>query len=165
MQRRDFAKSAVLDATMAAVLPVAGRASSGDPNENVVFTEGDPGHWAKAESLHVPQTTVAGGKLTVNTPHPMSEAHYIVSHTVVLADGTFVGRKTFTHTDEPMSEHTLPAGYSGKVTVTSTCNQHDFWVKSIGLSCNHPAKAARCGSPVGGMMPPTGGLSSAMVHM
>jgi superoxide reductase len=83
--------------------------------------------------LHIPETTVAGGKLTIKTPHPMSEAHYIVSHTVVLADGTFLSRKTFTYKDEPVSEHALPAGYTGKVTVTSTCNQHDWWAKSISV--------------------------------
>jgi superoxide reductase len=131
MQRRDFAKSTMLGVTLAAALPVASRAASPDPNENVLFTESEPGHWAKVVHLHVPETTVAGGKLTVKTPHPQSETHYIVSHTVVLADGKFLGRKTFSYKDAPVSEHMLPAGYAGKVTVTSTCNQHDFWVKSI----------------------------------
>lgn len=131
MLRRDFAKSTMLGLAVTAALPVAARAQKGDPNENILFTESDPGHWAKVVALHVPQTTVAGATLTVKTPHPQSEAHYIVSHTVILADGTYLGRKTFTYKDEPVSEHTLPAGYKGKVTVTSTCNQHDWWVKSI----------------------------------
>lgn len=131
MRRRDFATSTILGMAMAAALPVASRASSADPEENILFTESDPGHWAKVVALHIPQTTVSGGKLTIKTPHPQSEPHYIVSHTVVLADGTFVSRKTFSYQDEPVSEHTLPAGYSGKVTVTSTCNQHDWWVKTI----------------------------------
>jgi superoxide reductase len=63
----------------------------------------------------------------------MSEAHYIVSRTVVLADGTFVSRKTFTYRDEPVSKHALSAGYSGRVTVTSTRNQHDWWAKSVSV--------------------------------
>jgi superoxide reductase len=133
MKRRDFATSAILGAAMAAVLPVAGKAETADPTENVVFTESDPGHWAKVVALHVPETTVTGGKLTIKTPHPQSEVHYIVSHTVVLEDGKFLGRKTFTYKDEPISEHTLPAGYTGKVTVTSTCNQHDWWTKGISV--------------------------------
>ena len=133
MQRRELAKYAVLGVAAAAVLPVASRAAGGDPNENVVFTEADPGHWAKAASLHIPETTVAGGKVTIKTPHPQSEIHYIVSHSLILGDGTFVSRKTFSYKDEPVSEHALPAGYKGKVTVTSTCNQHDFWVKSISV--------------------------------
>ncbi len=88
---------------------------------------------SKVEKLHIPETTVAAGKLTVKTPHPMSEEHYIVSHTVVLADGTFLSRKTFTYKDQPVSEHTLPPGYTGKLTVTSTCNQHDWWAKNISV--------------------------------
>ena len=132
MQRREFAKSAVLGVVAVAAVPVASRAEGPDPYKNVVFTESDLGHWSpQIGKLHIPETTVAGGKLTVKTPHPMSEAHYIVSHTVVLRDGTFLSRKTFAYTDQPISEHVLPAGYTGKVTVTSTCNQHDWWVKSI----------------------------------
>lgn len=133
MRRRDFAKSAILGVVTAAAMPAAGRAESADANKNVVFTESDPGHWEQVKAKHVPQTTVAGGKLTVKTPHPMSEVHYIVSHTVVLGDGTFLSRKTFTYKDAPVSEHTLPAGYKGKVTVTSTCNEHDWWAKIISV--------------------------------
>lgn len=71
------------------------------------------------------------GRLHIHTPHPMSEAHYIVSHTVVLKDGKFLDRKTFNWKDKPASVHTLPEGYKGLVRVTSTCNLHDFWVKEI----------------------------------
>ena len=134
MQRREFGKSAILGVVAAAAVPVASKAGGADPYENVVFTEADRGHWSpQIEKLHIPDTTVAGGKLTVKTPHPMSEAHYIVSHTVVLGDGTFLSRKTFAYTDQPVSEHTLPTGYTGKLTVTSTCNQHDWWAKSISV--------------------------------
>jgi hypothetical protein len=93
-------------------------AAGGNPSKNVVFTEADPGHWEKLVALHIPQTTAAGGKLTVKTPHPQSEAHYIVSHAVVLGDGTFVSRKTFSNKDEPISEHMLPACRRGD------CHQH-----------------------------------------
>lgn len=133
MQRRDFAKSTFLGLAMAAVAPALGRAAGADPSQNIVFTAGDPGHWSKVAAIHVPQTTFANGTLTVKTPHPQSEAHYIVSHTVVLSDGTFVSRKTITYKDEPTSDHPLPAGYTGKVTVTSTCNQHDYWTNSISV--------------------------------
>ena len=133
VSRRDLAKSAVLGAAMVAVMPIAARAESANPEENILFTEDNAGHWDKVKALHIPVVTIADGKLTVKTPHPQSEAHYIVSHTVVLADGKFLDRKTFTYKDQPVSEHMLPAGYSGKVTVTSTCNQHDWWVKSASV--------------------------------
>lgn len=130
MQRRQLAHRALAGAAFAAALPAAAQAA-GNAYENIVFTAADPGHWAAMEALHVPVTAVAGGTLTVTTPHPMLQPHYIVSHTVVLAGGVFLDRKTFAYTDQPVSTHTLPAGYAGKVFVTSTCNQHDFWVKVI----------------------------------
>lgn len=130
MDRRDFALSALLGGA-AAILPSIGQAAASGAYRNVIFTQADPGHWAAVEAIHVPLVTVSGGKLTIKTPHPMSESHYIVSHTVVLADGRFLGRKTFSWKDQPVSEHVLPAGYQGPVIVTSTCNLHDFWVKTI----------------------------------
>jgi len=129
MQRRQLAGRAIAGAAIAAALPFTARAAT--YNENIIFTAADPGHWAGVEKLHVPVLTVDGSTLTVKTPHPMTAPHFIVSHTVVLAGGKFLDRKTFTYTDEPVSTHTLPAGYKGKVTVTSTCNLHDFWVETI----------------------------------
>ncbi len=129
MQRRNLAKTALTGAVLTAALPLAAQAAP--KSENVVFSAKDPGHWAGVEALHIPVTSVADGVLTVKTPHPMSPAHYIVSHTVVLAGGKFLDRKTFTPADDPVSTHTLPAGYKGAVVVTSTCNLHDFWVKPL----------------------------------
>lgn len=132
MQRRDLARNLTQGALAGAAVTLLPAAAQAAPRgENVVFTAEDPGHWAKVEALHVPVTTVADGVLTVRTPHPMSQPHYIVSHTVVLEGGKFLDRKTFTWTDEPVSTHTLPAGYKGRVIVTSTCNLHDFWVKTL----------------------------------
>jgi superoxide reductase len=54
-----------------------------------------------------------------------------VSHSVVLADGRFIDRKTFSWKDQPASEHVLPAGYKGSLIVTSTCNLHDIWIKTV----------------------------------
>lgn len=135
MHRRDFAKSAFIGAATAA-LPAAAAARVHRPPakmsyENVVFTEDDPGHWADWVSLHVPQVSVDGGKLSVRTPHPQSDEHYIVSHAVVLADGRFLGRATFSPNDAPASVHNLPAGYRGAVKVISTCNRHDTWMTTI----------------------------------
>ncbi|MGC9236506.1 MAG: desulfoferrodoxin family protein [Thiomonas sp.] len=131
MQRRTFVTTALAGAASTVALPRLAQAAPGEEWTNVVFTESDPGHWKDVEKLHVPQVKIDGRKLTVTTPHPMSEAHYIVSHTVVLEGGKFLDRKTFNWKDQPTSEHTLPDGYKGKVTVTSTCNLHDWWVKSV----------------------------------
>jgi len=70
----------------------------------------------------------SGSKVVVVTNHPMSQEHYIVRHTLLLADGTFVGTKTFTPADKPESTYDLPNGYKGKIYVSSFCNLHDFWL-------------------------------------
>lgn len=134
LRRRDFAKTALFGAVATAGLPAAAaRAAASDAKDNVIFTKEDPGHWAGKQGAHVPLATVEGSTLTVKTPHPMSEAHYIVSHSVVLEGGKYLGRTAFTPKDKPTSTYALPAGYKGKVTVTSTCNLHDFWVTSINV--------------------------------
>ena len=134
LRRRDFAKVAFLGAA-AASLPAAANAQgmmmANMANKNVIFTKENPAHWAGKEATHVPVATVTGSALNVKTPHPMSDAHFIVSHSVVLADGTYLDRKVFTPKDTPESNFTLPAGYRGRVTVTSTCNLHDFWATTI----------------------------------
>ena len=134
MERRHFVRATLAGAASAAVgvatSPAAHAASAPDLT-NIVFTERDPGHFAKLEKLHLPMVEVADGKLTVRTPHPMTQAHYIVSHTVVLEGGRFLSRKTFDWHQQPVSEHMLPAGYKGKVAVTSTCNLHDWWLKEV----------------------------------
>jgi superoxide reductase len=131
MQRRYLGLTALAGAAVAAALPAAAKAEAHKRYENIIFTAEDPGHWEKVAALHVPETTVEGSTLTVKTPHPMTAPHFIVSHTVVLDKGVFLDRTTFVYTDQPVSTHTLPAGYKGKVTITSTCNLHDFWVKVI----------------------------------
>ena len=131
MQRRQLASRTLAGAAIAASLPLVAKAAPGGRAKNVVFTAEDPGHWAGLEAIHVPEITVSGSTLTVKTNHPMTQPHFIVSHTFVLEGGTFLSRKTFFYTDQPVSEHTLPAGYKGRIIVTSTCNLHDLWVKTI----------------------------------
>ena len=130
MERRNFL-SAALTGTAGMVLAsrqASASESTGPDLENVIFTEQSPGHWKGKEKLHAPLVEVKGNMLTVSTPHPMSEAHFIVSHSVVLQGGKPLSRKTFTWKDTPISHHTLPADYKGKIIVTSTCNQHDWWM-------------------------------------
>ncbi len=133
LRRRDFAMAAVFGAAAAAALPAAASAAEAGSEDNLIFTHDKPGHWAGKEATHTPTATVAGSTLTVTTPHPMSEAHFIVSHSVVLDNGVYLGRQNFTPKDMPVSTHTLPAGYKGKVILTSTCNLHDFWVATISV--------------------------------
>ena len=82
---------------------------------------------------HAPEVKVAAGGaygrvVTIKTNHGMTEPHYIVRHTLVLADGTFVGGKVFKIDETPESSYELPAGYTGKIYATSYCNLHDLWL-------------------------------------
>jgi len=131
MKRRDLVVTALTGTAMSVALSGPTAAAESDTETNILFSGDNYGHWKGMAEHHVPVVKFNGGKITIRTPHSMSEAHYIVSHSVVLGDGKFLDRKTFTWKDQPVSEHTLPAGYTGSVTVTSTCNMHDIWVKTV----------------------------------
>lgn len=131
MNRRTFLTGAAAAAAFATITSKAGAAeqtTGGLPPKNLIYTNENPGRWDKKAATHVPKLEIAGGKVKLTTPHPMTEEHFIVRHGLLLADGTVVGNKTFTFKDQPVSEYELPAGYKGKVFGTSFCNQHDFWL-------------------------------------
>lgn len=130
IDRREFLKTTV--AATSAVALASGTSvlahESSASLSGVVYTEKDQGKWEGKAGSHAPKITVSEGKVSVVTEHPMTEPHFIVRHTVVLADGTVIGAKTFSHVDKPESSFELPAGYTGKVCATSFCNLHDLWV-------------------------------------
>ncbi len=130
MKRRDMIVTAFTGAAAIAALPRQAKAAPASWT-NVLYSQDNPGHWKGKEAGHAPVVVVSDGKISVRTNHPMTDAHYIVSHAVTLDDGTFLDRKTFTPKDEPVSEFALPAGYKGGITVASTCNQHDVWIKEV----------------------------------
>ena len=127
--RRDFLKTTAAAASVLAISSFPKSAAAADMRfKNIIFTQDDPARWAGKQRVHVPQVKVTGSKVAVVTNHPMSKEHFIVRHTLVLANGTYVGSKTFTPEDKPQSGYELPAGYKGKFYVTSFCNLHDFWL-------------------------------------
>jgi superoxide reductase len=125
--RRDFLKTTAVTASLLAVSSFS-QSAADIKFKNIIYTQDDPGRWDGKQSVHVPQVKIAGSKVAVVTKHPMSNEHFIVRHTLVLANGTYVGSKVFTPADKPESEYELPAGYKGKFYVTSFCNLHDFWL-------------------------------------
>jgi superoxide reductase len=127
--RRDFLKTTAVAASLITVGSFPQPAAAADMKfKNIIYTQEDPGRWEGKQGAHVPQVKATGSKVAVVTKHPMSNEHFIVRHTLVLANGAYVGSKTFTPADKPESEYTLPAGYKGKFYVTSFCNLHDFWL-------------------------------------
>jgi superoxide reductase len=103
--------------------------------ENIIYTREHPGVWKGKEGSHIPSVaaTKAGDKLVVKleNKHGMSEAHYIVRHTVVAECGEVLGAKTFSWKDQPVSTHEIKLPADGKtqhVFVLSYCNLHDLWL-------------------------------------
>jgi superoxide reductase len=130
--RRTFLKTSAVAVSALALTDIDSAFASGkDRYFGIIYTKENPGKWAKKVGSHAPVVTIAGGKVTVETKHPMSEAHFIVRHTLVLADGTVVGAKTFTAQDKPVSTYSLPSNYKGRVSATSFCNLHDFWLTEV----------------------------------
>ena len=132
--RRTFLKGSLAAASLLVLGRTTAAEASSAPYSGVIYTAENPGKWAKKVGSHLPSITVSNGKATLSTKHPMSEKHYIVRHTLVLADGTVAGEKTFYPSDKKaVSEFDLPAGYTGKVYATSFCNLHDFWVNEASV--------------------------------
>ncbi len=136
IDRRDFLKTAAA-ATAAAAAGSAVSAFAAEETApsltGIIYTKEQQGRWEGKAGGHAPQITVEGGKVSVITAHPMTAAHFIVRHTLVLADGTVVGDKTFTPSDKPESSYELPKDYKGKICATSFCNLHDFWLSEASV--------------------------------
>jgi superoxide reductase len=103
--------------------------------ENIIYTKEHPGAWKGKEGSHIPSVAAekSGGKLVVKleNKHGMTEAHYIVRHTVVTESGKVLGAKTFSWKDQPVSTHEIELAADGKaqhVFVLSYCNLHDLWL-------------------------------------
>ena len=128
INRRDFLKTTAVAASTVAISSTATAFAGSPSHAGIVYSKDQQGQWEGKAGSHAPEVNVEGGKVTVTTVHPMTEAHFIVRHTVVLADGKVIGSATFTAADKPVSTVELPKGYKGKACATSFCNKHDLWL-------------------------------------
>ena len=103
--------------------------------ENIIYTKARPGVWKGKDGSHLPMvTSVKEGevlKVTVETKHGMSAAHYIVRHAIISEAGEVLGAKTFSADDKPVSTYEIKVDALGKTPnlfVTSYCNLHDLWL-------------------------------------
>ena len=128
--RREFLEGSLLAASAMVLGTFTTASAASQPFSGIIYTKSNPGKWSKKIGSHAPQVSIAGNKVTITTAHPMSQEHYIVRHTLVLADGTVVGAKTFYPLQDTKAVSTLelPAGYKSKFYATSFCNLHDFWM-------------------------------------
>jgi len=130
--RREFLKGSLIVAGAAIVSNTAQAQSAKSFPEGLVYTKEKPGRWAGKEGTHAPKVTVEGKTVSIVTPHPMSEKHYIVKHTLLTTKGKVLGEKTFANTDTSAeSSFELPDGFKGALWVTSFCNIHDMWLTEL----------------------------------
>ena len=127
--RREFLKGTLIVAGATIVgRPVRVQAAGTFPVD-LIYTKEAPGRWAGKEGAHAPQATVEGRNVTVVTPHPMTQKHFIVKHTLLTPDGKIIGEKAFENTDAAAkSSYELPEGFKGTLWATSFCNLHDLWL-------------------------------------
>ena len=128
MNRRNFLKASMAVAATATVSG-SGTVFATSSTAGILYSEQSEGKWAGKKGSHAPMIHVNGSEVQVTTKHGMAPRHYIVRHTLVGADGTVFGSKTYPPIDgQPTSTFALPAGYKGKLTATSFCSLHDLWI-------------------------------------
>jgi superoxide reductase len=127
--RREFIKGSLAAAGAMVVAGVGRLEAKTTFPEGLVYSKDLPQRWAGKAGLHAPKVTVEDGTVKIVTSHPMTEAHYIVKHTLVTPEGKVLGDKTFSFKDAVAeSSFTLPAGFKGPLWATSFCNIHDLWL-------------------------------------
>ena len=128
--RRMFLGGSLAAVSSLAVTRVGTAQASSQPLGGIIYTKENPGKWKGKAGSHAPQISVEGRKVTVTTPHPMTQGHYIVRHTLVLKDGSVAGEQTFfpVKDTKAVSTFELPEGYKSSFYATSFCNLHDLWV-------------------------------------
>lgn len=127
--RRQFLAGAAVLAGASVVKAVPAFAWDFTMDKGIIYTETQLGMWKGKQKLHVPIFDVKDMTVTITTPHPMSEPHYIVRHTLVDEKGEVVHAKTFNWKDDPVSTATVKK--KGKYLATSFCNLHDMWVAEV----------------------------------
>jgi len=133
--RRQFLKSSLaLSAAAATTMPFAqAHAANTNMASGVVYSTDNPGKWSNKAGSHAPAVKIEGDHVNIQTNHGMTEAHYIVRHTLVTESGEVVGAKTFSPKDKlAVSSFKLPKG-AKKLYATSFCNKHDLWITPISV--------------------------------
>ncbi len=130
--RREFLKGSLVAAGAAMVgSPVQVRGASTLP-AGLIYTKEGPGRWAGKQGAHVPRVTVEGRNVKLVTPHPMTEKHFIVKHTLLTPEGKLLGERTFASTDSAAeSSYELPEGFKGTLWATSFGNLHALWLTAF----------------------------------
>lgn len=132
-KRRDFIKTSLVASAglVAAVLP----ASASDNTEANIFTysQEHQGRWEGKAGSHAPVITLDGNKVTMETKHGMSDAHYIVKHSLLDKNGKVLGEQVFYPHDKQAISTFVVEGKHNELYALSFCNIHDLWVTKFSV--------------------------------
>ena len=137
-KRRNFMKTSLLLGAGVAGTSVTALAKeekkTEESNDEKVMLKGlyysndKQGRWKGKAGSHAPVITVDGKKVTIETKHGMSEAHYIVKHTLLTTEGEVLGETVFSPKDKKAISIFELKEVPTHLIASSFCNLHDLWV-------------------------------------
>lgn len=132
--RRDFLKTSLAASAglvAATVVPVS--AADNSKANIFAYTQEHQGRWEGKAGSHAPVITIEGNKITVETKHGMSEAHYIVKHSLLDGNGNVLGEQVFFPQDKKAVSTYVVEGKHPELYALSFCNIHDLWVTQFSV--------------------------------
>jgi len=133
--RRNFMKTSLVTSAglvAAAVLPASATIDNSKPTI-FAYTQEHQGRWEGKAGSHAPVITIEGNKITMETKHVMSEAHYIVKHSLIDNNGNVLGEQVFFPHDKKAISTFVVEGKHNELYALSFCNIHDLWVTKFSI--------------------------------
>ena len=133
-KRRDFLKTSLVASAGLVAATVLPASAAEDSKANIfAYTKEHQGRWEGKTGSHAPVITIEGNKVTMETKHGMSEAHYIVKHSLRDASGTVLGEQVFFPQDKKAISTYVVEGKHTELYALSFCNIHDLWVTKFSV--------------------------------
>lgn len=131
-KRRDFLKTSLVTSVGLVAATVLPASAAEDSKETIfAYTKEHQGRWEGKAGSHAPVVTIEGNKVTVETKHGMSEAHYIVKHSLRDSNGNVLGEQVFFPQDKKAISTYVIEGKYTELYALSFCNIHDLWVSKF----------------------------------
>jgi superoxide reductase len=133
-KRRDFLKTSLVASAGLVAATVLPASAAEDSKENIfAYTQEHQGRWEGKAGSHAPVITIEGNKITMETKHGMSEAHYIVKHSLRDSSGNVLGEQIFFPQDKKAISTYVVEGKHSELYALSFCNIHDLWVTKFSV--------------------------------
>lgn len=133
-KRRDFLKASLVTSAGLVAATVLPASAAEDTKANIfAYTKEHQGRWEGKAGSHAPVITIEGNKITVETKHGMSEAHYIVKHSLRDSNGNVLGEQVFLPQDKKAISTYVVEGKHAELYALSFCNIHDLWVTKFSV--------------------------------